>query len=308
MAGARQQRLQPRQQLAHLERFSQVIVRAELEADDLVDRLAARREHDQRCRDTAPAQVAAEIEPALARQHDVEDDRVEALARGARQAGLAVVAGLDRVPLVAQPVGQGHHQPWLVFDKQDAFAHRLQVAGFRAQGALMIVFCDLRLATCDLPRGSAHASCSCINGLALPARSRLAAVAGGAGQVDREGAAVARRALHHDSPAVRLDDLADDAQAQAAAVDLRHNCVVAAVERLDDVREIVGRAADAGIPHGSGVSPTSIPPSMRTVFSDCARRCRRLAIESGHAAVLTLRVSGLKRSRVIRPFSYSCTM
>jgi hypothetical protein len=120
---AAQQRLQTRKQLDHLERLGQVIVGAELQPDDLVDHLAARREHNDRRVNIALAQVAADVEAVFSGQHDVKNNCVERFARRACQPYLAVGRGLDQVAFAAQPIGESHHQARLVFDEQDTFVH-----------------------------------------------------------------------------------------------------------------------------------------------------------------------------------------
>ena len=80
---ATQQRLDPRQQLRHLERLDQVVVGAQLEADDLVDDLAPRGQHQDRRLHALLAKRAADVEAVAAREHHVEQDHVEgAGARG----------------------------------------------------------------------------------------------------------------------------------------------------------------------------------------------------------------------------------
>ena len=65
------------EQLARTERFREVVVGADLEAHDAIDLVAERGQHDDghiRCR----AQLAANFEPALARQHEIQHDEIEA--------------------------------------------------------------------------------------------------------------------------------------------------------------------------------------------------------------------------------------
>ena len=69
--------LDARQQLHHLERLGDVVVGAELQADDLVDDLAARGQHDHRRLDAAAAQLAQHVEAVHPRQHHVEQDEIE---------------------------------------------------------------------------------------------------------------------------------------------------------------------------------------------------------------------------------------
>ena len=57
--------------------------------------------------------------------------------------------------------------------------------------------------------------------------------------MNRERRALARRGRHRDAATVRLGDALDEAQAQAVAVNLPLERIAAAVERLEDVREIV---------------------------------------------------------------------
>ena len=69
-------RAQPRQQLAEVERLGQVVVGAAVEARDArVDRVA-RRQHQHRHRRAFAPDLPADGQTILQRQHDVEDDRV----------------------------------------------------------------------------------------------------------------------------------------------------------------------------------------------------------------------------------------
>ena len=74
-AGAPQDGSHPRHQLARRERLRHVVVGAELEAHDAVRLLAARRQQDHGSR-AARADRATQLQPADAREHDVEDDQV----------------------------------------------------------------------------------------------------------------------------------------------------------------------------------------------------------------------------------------
>jgi hypothetical protein len=67
-----------RQRLARVERFRQIIVRAHLEPEDAIDVLAARGEHDDQDR-RFRAQFAAQRQPALAGQHDVENQEIDTM-------------------------------------------------------------------------------------------------------------------------------------------------------------------------------------------------------------------------------------
>ena len=74
-----------------------------------------------------------------------------------------------------------------------------------------------------------------------------------------------------DLPAVRLDDALDEAQAEPGALDLRGDDVGRAVERLEDVRLIGGRDADAAIADAD----VDVRPRDGRADADPARRRRR---------------------------------
>ena len=90
---AAQDRLHPRRQLARVERLAEVVVRAHLEADDPIHLLRARRQHQDRHVGVL-AQLAADVEPALLRHHQVEHDQ-RRLPRAGRLQRLLAVGGLE---------------------------------------------------------------------------------------------------------------------------------------------------------------------------------------------------------------------
>ena len=71
------------QQLARVEGLGQVVVGADLEADDAVDVLALGGEHDDRRAVVGGAQAPADRQAVLAGQHQVEHDQVDGLAQSA---------------------------------------------------------------------------------------------------------------------------------------------------------------------------------------------------------------------------------
>ena len=94
-ASATDDRADPGQKLARVERLRQIIVGADLESDDPVGLVAARRQHQDR-RLRPDANSPADFEPVDVRQHHVEDDRVECSAVDRLQAVTAREAALDR--------------------------------------------------------------------------------------------------------------------------------------------------------------------------------------------------------------------
>ena len=95
---AAKDRLHARDELARVERLRQVVVGADLEADDLVDVLVARGQHQDR-HVGAAAQPPADLDPVDVGQHQVEDDQRRAAGPRLRQ---RVVAGRGHLHVVAR--------------------------------------------------------------------------------------------------------------------------------------------------------------------------------------------------------------
>ena len=121
--GPPQQRLDPAHQLAQPERLRQVVVRAELQADHLVDLVVAGGQDEDRRLRTGGAQPAQHLEAVDARQADVEDDEVRGLVRGEVQPLLAGAGDGDRVPLLLERVLDAARNGELVFDDEDRGGH-----------------------------------------------------------------------------------------------------------------------------------------------------------------------------------------
>jgi hypothetical protein len=118
-AGAAQGGLHAGAELPQRERLGDVVVGAELEAEDLVDLLGLGREHDDRHR-RARAHPPADLEAVEAREHDVEHDEVEGRLAEAGE-GLAAVGGLhDLVAVLAQRKREQRLDRLLVVDEEDA--------------------------------------------------------------------------------------------------------------------------------------------------------------------------------------------
>ena len=116
--GAPQDRLDPRDELARVERLRQVVVGADLEPDDLVDVLVARGQHQDR-HVGALAQPLADLDPVDVRQHQVEhDQRRRVRGRLAERVG-AGRRRPDRVARVLQVERDERRDRALVLDDQD---------------------------------------------------------------------------------------------------------------------------------------------------------------------------------------------
>ena len=122
VAAPPQNRTQPREQLAGLERLRQIVIRPQLEADHAVERVAARRQHQERNRGFG-ADVLAEVQAIRVRQHQVEDDRIEGVALE-EPLRLAAGAGDRRADArLTEIVGDHSGQAGIVLDQQYTNTH-----------------------------------------------------------------------------------------------------------------------------------------------------------------------------------------
>src|SRR5919106_1767045 len=120
---AREHLTRPAGELGHLEGLRHVVVRAQLEADDDVDRVALRREdHDRH--PAVLADLAAYLVAVERRQHEVEDDEVERLLAEVEQGRAAVAGGRHAEAGVAQAQLGDLPDGGVVLDEEHAFVHR----------------------------------------------------------------------------------------------------------------------------------------------------------------------------------------
>ena len=120
---APQQRLDPAHQLAQPERLGQVVVGAELEADDLVDLVVARGEDEDRHLGPGRADAAEDLEAVDPGQPDVEDDEVGRLVGRDVEALLAGAGDGDLVAFLLEGVLDATRDGVLVFDDEDGGGH-----------------------------------------------------------------------------------------------------------------------------------------------------------------------------------------
>jgi hypothetical protein len=118
-----EQGLDPTHQLAQPERLRQVVVRAELEPDHLVDLVVARRQHQHRCLRAGCPEPAQDLEPVHARQPDVEHDEVRRLVGREVEPFLAALRDRHLVALLLQGVLDPAGDRELVLDDQDRGTH-----------------------------------------------------------------------------------------------------------------------------------------------------------------------------------------
>src|SRR5262249_6219691 len=94
-------RFDAREELQHLKRFRQVVIRAEAEAGDSVRDVAARSQHQDRNVGARLAELATNREPVALRKADVEHDAVERAGAREVEGGVAVGREHDLVTLAS---------------------------------------------------------------------------------------------------------------------------------------------------------------------------------------------------------------
>ena len=122
--GAAEAGADPGQQLAHAERLDDIIIRAHLQPDHLVDFLPFGREHQDRSQAVCLADLPADIVAALFRDHDVEEDK-RRLFPGINPERLGPVFGRrDRISLRLQQIPEaGQDGPVILDDQDQLFSH-----------------------------------------------------------------------------------------------------------------------------------------------------------------------------------------
>ena len=105
-------------ELPDQERLRDVVVRAELEPEHLVELVVAGREHDDR-HGALGTKSLADLETVDLRQHDVEHDEVDLLLGEPPQRLLAVARLDDAVPVPLERIREERLNRVLVVDEQD---------------------------------------------------------------------------------------------------------------------------------------------------------------------------------------------
>lgn len=124
----RQHRADAGDQLPRGERLGHVVVGSYFQADDLVDLAVLRRDHDHGDIGLA-AQLAADLRAGQARQHQVEQYEVGAVALELVKPVRAGGRDGDLEALLAEHVGQGVAEGFLILDDEHSGHGRTSGAG-----------------------------------------------------------------------------------------------------------------------------------------------------------------------------------
>ena len=177
----------------------------------------------------ARAQLAADVEAVLLRQHDVEDDEVGRKAAGARQPLFAVGRRLHLVTFELEIVTQTEQHLRLVLDHQNPLHDRSL-------------------------RGCARAGRS--------SRPR------GDGEVQSERAAVRELAVNAHEAAVAAHRVVDDGEPEAAALRSAAQAAVNTIELAEDPLLLAPRDADAAVAHADADVTARARPTLTSMSRD----------------------------------------
>ena len=112
-----------RQQLARLKGLGQVVIRAQLQADDAVHCVALGREHEHRHAGGCAGQgadAAAHLQAVHAGEHEIENDQIgRAFLHGSQAAGAVALVGKGKAGLL-QVFAHHAGQAGIVFNHQKA--------------------------------------------------------------------------------------------------------------------------------------------------------------------------------------------
>src|SRR5262249_44549760 len=111
-----EKRLQSGEQFVGVERLVQVVIRAEFQPDDAIYHLGFGCQHENRRVDALLAELAADIEPGLLREQDVQDYGVIGRVYSLVETGLAIERRIDFMSFAAEQVRDCQHETRLVFN------------------------------------------------------------------------------------------------------------------------------------------------------------------------------------------------
>jgi len=119
LAGSAQQSVNAGEQFAEAEGFGDVIIRAEIEADDFINFLPFGGEHQDRGGDFFGAELFANVVAAEAREHDIEHDKGRFLFGDGVDGFVAAIADGDVKAVAAQNLFEAEEDVRIVFDDED---------------------------------------------------------------------------------------------------------------------------------------------------------------------------------------------
>ena len=115
-------RFDPRKQDARFDRFVNVVVRAEFEAEHFIELIVPRGHHDDHAIEMS-ACLAAYLEAVLAGQVDIEDHQIRLTLEYCGNCLVAMPDGIDLIVVLAEISRDQRRKAFIVFDEQDPEGH-----------------------------------------------------------------------------------------------------------------------------------------------------------------------------------------
>lgn len=125
---APQDRFDACNEFARVEWLGQVIIRAEFEAQDLVNIFIAGGEHQNGCRILRSAQAPADFKAIQFWEHEVQHDQRGMLTRNRVERGFSIVDGLDTKSFAFEVQARQLDNGWFVIDEKDEVVVQFQLS------------------------------------------------------------------------------------------------------------------------------------------------------------------------------------
>ena len=120
---APQNRFDARNKFAWVERLGQVIIRAELEAEDLINIFVAGGEHQNGGGILRSAQSAADFKTIQFREHEVQHNERRMFTRNRVERGFSIAHGLNAKTFAFEVQARQLDDGWFVIDEKDEVFH-----------------------------------------------------------------------------------------------------------------------------------------------------------------------------------------
>src|SRR6266853_1963423 len=121
--GTAQQRLDACHELECIEGLGDVVIGSQLEAHNLIARLAPGSQNDHGRGQSSAANVCANLQAAAQWQHDVQDNKVKRELSSLLHSLFAVDSEINHVAFAAQTIPESHAQCFFIFNDQNVFIH-----------------------------------------------------------------------------------------------------------------------------------------------------------------------------------------
>src|SRR6266508_1102874 len=132
-----QNRFDARHQLARIKRLGQVVIRAKLQTEDLIDIFVTGGEHENSSRVLRGAQATADFEAIQFWEHYIQHHQSRLKACHFFQCDLSIVRRLNAKPVALEIHARQLDDGWLVIDEEDEFVGHNQCSVLNCASAML---------------------------------------------------------------------------------------------------------------------------------------------------------------------------